>query len=652
VRESDKPIYEFGAFRLDAMQYRLLQQGEPVSLAPKEFDMLLVLVERRGQVVSKDDLLKTVWPDTIVEETNLTVIISALRKALGESTAQKYIETIPKRGYRFVAPVREIGHGASELVVAEHIRSSMVIEEEETEDRESSIEIRASTPSAPALPLSPRWRWSPAAVALSLLVTGLLAALLFVWTKDRSNPPETGVIVKSIAVLPFKPLSADAGDEYLGLGMADTLITRLSNLQQLIVRPTSAVRKYSSPEQDPLAAGREQQVDAVLEGSIQRSGEKIRVTVRLLDVTDGKPLWAHQSDEQQTDLFAVQDAICEEVTQALMLKLTVEQRQRLTKRYTENAKAYQLYLRGRYHWDKGTTKETKKATEYFQQAITLDPNYTLAYTGLADAYFFLHGYGAAPPREVMPKAKAAVSRALELDETLAEAHTSQGLIKHMFDWDFAGAEQAFKRGIEINPNSATAHHLYGKCVADTGRFNESLAALKRALELDPYSLSINKDLGEVLYYARSYDDAIEQFQKTLQLEPNYPVAYFWLARAYEATGLYDQAVAADLRSLSVSGVSPERVVALKKVYAASGWKGYWQRHLEALKGRAGQEYDEPYRMVELYARLGETEQALDWLEKAYQERSSWLLTIKNDPALDSLRSDLRFQELQRRVGFQ
>jgi serine/threonine-protein kinase len=486
-----------------------------------------------------------------------------------------------------------------------------------------------------------------------VLVTGLLVVLFFVWTKNQPNQAETEPTVKSIAVLPFKPLRADESDEYLGLGMADTLITKLSNLRQLIVRPTSAVRKYTSPEQDPLAAGREQKVDAVLDGSIQRARERVRVTVRLLNVRDGTPLWAYQSDElPYGDLFAVQDVISEQVAHALMLKLTAEQRQRLTKRYTENVEAYQLYLRGRYHLDKGTINETKKAVEYFQQATALDPNYTLAYTGLANGYFFLHGYGAAPANEVMPNAKAAAERALQFDETLAEAHTSLGLVKHTYDWDFASAEKAFMRGAELNPDSVTVHHLYGKFMVDTGRFDGSLTELKRALELDPYSVSINKDLGETLYYARRYDKAIEQFQKTLELEPNYGVAYSWLVRVYGAKGLYDQAVAAHLMSLSVSGVSPERVEVVKKVYAASGWRGYWQRILDSMKERAARQYVEPYRFVEVYARLGDTKQALSWLEKAYQERSSWLLTIKNDSVLDSLRSDARFQDLVRRVGLQ
>jgi DNA-binding winged helix-turn-helix (wHTH) protein/TolB-like protein len=638
-----KQFYEFDRFRLDTVKRTLLREGEPVPLMPKAFDTLLALVQNSGRVLEKDELMQTLWPDTIVEENNLTQNISALRKALGESpTEHRYIVTIPGRGYRFVANVKEVGEEGAELILEEHTSSRAVIEEEETQ----TSDLRLQTSDL----VSPSHRRSivpmPSRLIVVLLV-GLIASLIYVWHSSQTKPPETGVAVRSIAVLPFKPLSTDGSDEHLGLGMADTLITKLSNLRQLVVRPTSAVRKYTSPEQDPVAAGREQKVEAVLEGSIQRSGEKIRVTVRLLKVRDGRPLWAYQCSEQQcTDLFAVQDSISEEVAQALLLALTGEEKKRLTKHYTENAEAYEAYLKGRYFWNKRTAEGFQKAIDYFQKAIDIDPNYALAYAGLADSYILMKIFNYPQTGETLQgleaKARAAAERSLEIDDTLAEAHTSLGLI--------GGIEREYKRAIELNPNYATAHHWYALYLSDRGRFDEAIAEIRRAQEIDPLSLVINSDIGIVYIAGRQYDQAIEHFKKAIEMDPNYPDAHAMLGWAYVLKGMYDEGIPEFQKAGALFGGA---IVPIGLIYAhgISGNKREALKLLAKLKRLTKQDHTQIRwaHWVLIHIGLGEKDKAFEALERAYREGEN-IKPMLNAPASDPLRSDPRFTDLLRRVG--
>ncbi len=572
-------FYQFGPFRLDAAERLLLREGEPVLLTPKVFDTLLVLVQNSGRLLGKDELMQTVWPDAIVEESNLSQNIFTLRKALGESpTKPKYIETIPRRGYRFIASVREVRYEGADL---------------------------------------------------------------------------TGVAVRSIAVLPFKPLGAKNGDEYLGLGLADALITRLSNIGQIVVRPTSSVRKYTGLEQDPVAVGRALRVESVLDGSLRRSGERIRVTVQLVSVRDGVPLWADRFDEKFTDIFVVEDSISERVAAALMLKLTGEDKKRLTKRYTENIEAFQLYLKGRYYWNKRTGQGLKKGIEYFQQAIEKDPTYALAYAGLADCYNLLSLYGVFPPKETMPRAKAAAMRALEIDNTLAEAHTSLAYAKLYYDWDWAGAKREFLRALELNPNYATAHHWYHEYLTAMGWFEESHAEILQAQELDPLSLIISTDVGWGLYYARRYDQAIEQLRKTIEMDPTFAVAHFILGLCYGQKGLFKESAAEIQKAIAILGDNPLALAVgvLGHAYAVSGKKDRALKVFEQLKDLSKRCYVPAYSLAIIYTGLGQKDQALKWLRKAYEERYDRLIYLKVEPMFDSLRSDPRFKDLLRRIGF-
>ncbi|MBI1747838.1 MAG: protein kinase [Acidobacteria bacterium] len=516
---------------------------------------------------------------------------------------------------------------------------------------------RELEPGAPAGPIKSWMKRAMAPTARRAVVAGLallaMAALVYVW-RSRGGPGRNQPAIRSLAVLPLKSLSGDANDDYLGLAVADTLIIKLSNLQRLIVRPTSAVRKYNRPEQDSLAAGREQQVDSVLEGSIQRSGERVRVTVRLLRVRDGSPLWAYKYDERQyTDIFAVQDSISERVAEALTVKLTGEERKLLAKHYTENTEAYQLYSKGRYFWNKRTREGFMKALDYFHQAIEKDPNYALAYVGLADSYTMLADYDLLSPKEAAPKAKAAVTKALELDDSLEEAHTSLADIRRFYDWDWAGAEREYRRALELNPHYVTAHQWYAEFLAAMGRHHEARREIRRAEELDPISPVVKSAAGWVLFFARDYEQAIKQCQSAMELDPGYGEVYSQLRRAYEQKGMYREALAADEKLRAFKKKSGLRPAESRDASAIQSAQAYWlmllqltKQDLESLENKEAAQI----RMAEIFTQLGEKDQAFEWLERVYEEHAFWLPFLKVHPHLDPLRSDPRFQTLLRRVG--
>ncbi|MFY9610946.1 MAG: protein kinase [Blastocatellia bacterium] len=503
-----------------------------------------------------------------------------------------------------------------------------------------------------------RWpaHWSGARLWFLILsittvaLLGVAAAVYF--TRPRpAAPAVTTPAVKSIAVLPFKPVVASSRDESLEMGMADTLITRLSNIKQIIVRPISAVRNYGELDQDAMAAGREQRVDAVLDGNIQKSGEQVRVTVRLVNVADGQQLWADKFDEKMTNIFAVQDSISRKVTDALAVKLSGEERELLTKRYTDNAEAYQLYLKGRYYQSSRTEEGLKKGIEFFEQAIARDPSYALAFSGLADSYSYLGNHGFLPPNEASPIAKQEAMKALKIDETLAEAHTSLAYVRMNYDWDWPGAGKEYERAIELDPGYTKAHSLYAWYLAAQGRFDEAIAEMKRSLEIDPLSLYDNTNLGWHLYMSRRYAQAIEQLQMTLDMEPNFAQARIDLGQVYEQEKMYEQAVVELQKAMALYGGSPTSRAALGHAYAIAGKKGEARRVVSQLKDLSKRKHVSSYDIAIIYTGLGETEQAFAWLEKAYKQRDGWLAgRLKVDPRLDNLRSDPRLADLMRRVG--
>ena len=639
MTETRRRVFTFGMFRLDPGERLLLCEGEAVSLTPKVFDTLVWLVEHHGQLVEKDDFMKRLWPDTFVEESTLTANISVLRRALRDgSEGLKFIETLPKRGYRFVAPVTERW---------EDVRASAA---PMAESADPANHIRSVGPPAPtatagaAAPIARRF-----VLVAAIVITVSTSAFVYLWRSDAAAPTVNAPI-RSLAVLPFTSLNTP-GDDVLGIGMADALIMRLSNVRQLAVRPTRAVLRYARVDQDPIAAGREQRVDALLDGSIQTSDGRVRVTVRLVRVGDGTTLWGGSFDESVASLLTVQDIISERVARAVVAELSGNERQLLGMHQTENPTAYQAYLRGRYFWNKRTADGYTKAIENFQEAVVADPRYAAAHAGLADSYLLIGGYQVIPPKEAMLKARSAVERALQLDEALAEAHATKALIAQNGDWNWKEAEREYRRAIELNQNYATAHHWYGEFLALMGRPGEGEAEMKKALDLDPLSLAINTDLAGVYYRARQFNRAVDQLKRTIEMDPHFALTHNWLASIYETQGRYQEALE-EVGKLATLQPGPSVEALSGRVFAGTGKTADAMNAIASLNALSKRQYVSPFDIAAIYVRLGDKQQAFDGIEKEYREHSSQLIGLKVDPFFDSLRSDPRFDDLLRRMNFE
>jgi len=613
-------LYEFGPFQIDSQNRLLFRDGQPVPLKPKVIETLLLLVENSGRVLEKDELIEKLWPDTFVDEANLTQNIYVLRKALTTAAdSTSYIETIPRRGYRFTGDVRKISAGTTV--------------------------VEAETGTTRTTRTGSRWMW----VAVGVAVVAILGALGFRLLASRSRAPVSSSSVKSLAVLPFRPLTAGSEDDYIGQGMADALITKLSNTQRLNVRPTSAVLRYNNANVDPIAAGRALDVEAVLDGKVQRVGDRVRVTVQLLRVADGASLWADQYDEDFTGIFALQDSISAQAARSLTLQLTGNEAALMRKHYTQNARAYESYLQGRYFWNKRNTAGFRKAIEYFEQALAVDSNYALAYAGLADSYIRLNESGAPMNEEAVPKAKAAIMKALAIDDSLGEAHATLGFIKFRHDWDFAGADSEFKRAVELNPNYSEAHQWYAFYFLAVGKTNEADAEIKRGQELDPLSVSFNSNLAIYLFFRHDFERSLTQARKTLEMEPDFSQARSTLGLSYEQKGSNKEAIAELTRAQQASG-DVAMACWLGHALAQDGQTKEARRILSAIEEHAKKNYVPPYNLAVLHAGLGERQQAMDSLEKGFADRSLRPVWVKLDPRLDGLRQDERFLQLIQRMG--
>ena len=638
------PLYEFGPFRLDAAECRLQRMGEPIPLPPKVFDLLVILVNNQGKIVDKDELMSQLWPDSFVEENNLAVNISLLRKSLADGAdGQKYIETIPKRGYRFIAPVTRPQSLPPNLILEREFTTSVVIEDQ-TADIEPRLIGSHSTESLalPALPSASERTKARTAMAVLAVATVLIVGAAVWFFFLRPGTLATLPNVKSIAVLPFKPLTVGTEDDSLGIGMADALITKLSNLDNITIRPTSAILKYDGQNQDSIAAGRALGVQAVIDGRIQRDGDKVRVTVQLLRVEDGKPIWADSFEERFTNIFKVQDAISERTARSLVSKLTAEQHQRLVRHYTENTEAYQAYIKGRYFWNKRSDDGLKKAIEYFKQAIELDPSYALAYSGMADCYsvmatsiVLLHRQDGDNPSAL---AKAAAQKAIEIDDTIAEAHAS--LAATLGGFDDQAAHREFERAIALNPSYATAYNFYALDLLGDGRLDEALANVQRAREIDPLSVIINANLGAIYFRRREYDKAEEQLKKTIEMDPGQTRAHWLVGYVYEQQGKYDQSIAEFKRALELSNNGPLALSGLGHVYAVTGRRNEALQIASQLEQMANQGRVSSYFVAMVYVGLDDKDQAFAWLTRAKQNHE--LTLIKIDQQLDPIRNDPRF----------
>jgi serine/threonine-protein kinase len=624
-------VYEFEAFRLDAAKRLLFRQdAEIVPLMPKAFEILLYLVRNSGAVVEKDELMGAIWPDTAVEENNLTQNISALRRILGEKPGEhRFIVTVPGRGYKFVADVRllEESNGvAPEVTDAQHAEAKFA----------ATAPIGSPIPDENGRSIFSR----PFLIALAFaLFVGLGAAGVMVW---RGNQP---LAIRSLAVLPFKPLAAENRDESMEFGMTDTLISKLAGGDQVSVRPLAAVRKFASVEQDPVEAGRDLGVDAVLDGSIQMSDDRVRISAKLLRVSDGKQLWADQYDGKSSDIFALQDSISERVASALKATLG-----KTTKNYTDNLEAYQLFSKGRLHYSRLVLPEVQKGIGYFEQAIAADPNYALAYVELANAYRAMVLTNDAPPREMMPKAKAAALKAIELDGSLSEAHTALAIIAFWYDFDPKSAEQHHLRALELDPKSPQSHFAYAHMLSNTGRFEEAIAEIKRALEEDPVNLVYNAQKGQILFFAGRDDEALSVLKTTAEMDNNFWLVPLFMSRIYLKKGMWDDALAAATTASEITHGNAEAVATVGYAHAKAGRIDAARAVIRDLENRASTRYVPLYGVAAIYAALGERNTALDLLDRSFENRDALLVFLKVDLKWDDMRSEPRFIELMRKMN--
>jgi serine/threonine-protein kinase len=483
-----------------------------------------------------------------------------------------------------------------------------------------------------------------AVLTLAVLAVAVAAAAYFYSLRSGR------ATINSMAVLPFVNDSADPDTEYLSDGITESLINSLSQLPNLRMIARTSAQRYKGRDVDPQTVARELGVQAVLTGRVVRRGDSLSISAELVDARDNSHIWGEQYNRRVSDILVVQQEIAREIAERLRLRLTGEERRRVTRNYTENVEAYQLYLKGRYFWNKRTAEGLKKGISYFNEAVEKDPSYALAYVGLADSYSLLSDYGWLPPNEAYPQAKTAAMQALALDERLAEAHTVLGLIKSSYDWDWTGAESEYRRAIELNPNYETAHQWYAEYLSGMGRHQEAITEIRRAREINPFSLIINAVEVSVLCIAREYDQGISQGQKALEMDPHFAEVYGYLKRCYDQKGMYKEAIAARQMRRKLAGLDAEETAALREAAAATSARAYWQKMLEQEAGESKRELSAAFEMAEIFAQLGEKDQAFARLERAYEERSVMMMYLKSAPNLDPLRSDPRFADLLRRVG--
>ncbi len=603
-----RAIYEFGDFRLDTGQrlLTLAADGSVLPLVSRAFDTLLYLVERPGQLVGKAELLKAVWPGTVVEENNLSQSIAAIRKVLGERAGEhKYIVTIPGRGFRFVAAVGEAAPAQSP---------------------------RQSPARAPV-----RWRWPMIAAGIAVMIA--VAVVTF-------RPPAQPTRAHTLAILPFKPVAPADDHTSLRYGMTDSLISRLRGLDGIAVQPFTSVRRYGGSDQDTLAAARELGVASVLDGTIQRSGDRLRVTARLIKVADGSQVWSQQFDESFTDIFAVQDTIAARVAEALAIRLRSQADRPPGRRLTENAEAYQLYVSGWFARSRQGEAGFRQSIDFFEKSIALDPNYPLPYVGLADSYAMLAVFGALAPHEAFPRALEAVNQALALDKELGEAHTSLAHIKAVYERDMPGAEREYQIALSLVPDYAIAHMWYGLFLGWSGRYEDGLARLRQAQELEPLQLGASANIGMLLYYSRRYDEAIDQLRKVLAVEPGLDHARSFLGRAYLRKGDPAAAIAefSQRKSLSVGSYAD-----LGMALAFAGRRDEAAAELGRLMALRNERYVSAYDIASVHASLGDADHAFEWLDRAVEERAQLRGLTGVDPSFDGLREDPRMKPLLKRV---
>jgi DNA-binding winged helix-turn-helix (wHTH) protein/TolB-like protein/tetratricopeptide (TPR) repeat protein len=638
-------VFEFAGYRIDEERRVLLRGDDPVPLTSRVFETLLTLVKNSGRLLTKEELMREVWGSAHVEEGNLTVNVSVLRKALDETPDQhRFIVTVPGRGYKFIGDVREPASPAARPETARVESPAAAPASPAQGSLTPTLSRRASPP--PRSRAFPFGKALAAGAIVAVTAAAYVAALAQRRSVEREAAPASSAR-RTIAILPFSPLDGREDDRFLGLGMADAIITKLSGIRHFVVRPTSAVTKYAESPRSSLDAGREQRVDAVLEGSIQRADGKVRVSARLLDVADGAAIWAFQDEVPAGGgLFPLQDAISEKIADALTVRLTDVERRSIRKHYTEDPVAFENYVEGRYWWNQRTPAGLRKAIALFDRAVARDPGYAPAWAGLADCYSLAVWYVPMPASEAVPKLTEAANRAVALDPGLAEAHLGMGNV-YSFRWEWNAARRELERAIELNPGYATARHWHALHLALVGEFDEAIREAQRARELDPLSPSINTDLGWVYYLAHRGPEAIAAYRSTLAMDPDFSLAHFDLALVLSEEGKSSEAIA-EMEKASDRG--SDYLAGLGYVYGRAGLRPEALRALAKLKALSRTHYVPPYHFAWIYTGLGDRDRAIGELEEVYREHTQHVVDFKTVPMFDPLRSDPRYQDLLKRVG--
>ena len=631
-------VVRFGTYEVSLQSGEVRKAGLRIRVQQQPIKLLEVLLEHPGEVVTREELRSRVWPNESFGDFDqaLSIAIGKLRSALGDSAENpRFIETLPKRGYRFIADVSVLDADARPKMPASMAGDLLATEPGHTLQGAGLAVARK------------RRVWITGRV-IGALAFVLSLSILFVWLlRSRGRAPAG---IRSIAVLPLENLSGDVSQNYFADGMTDELITDLAQISALRVISRTSVMIYKGARKPLPQIARELNVDAVVEGTVLRSGDQVRITAQLIEASTDKHLWSQSYEGELRDTLALQSRVASAIADQIRINLTPREQAALRNVKVVNPEAYESYLKGRYFWNKRTADGLKAALAYFKQATEEDPKYAKAYSGLADAYALLGDwqYAVMPPKEAFPKAKAAAIKALELDSSLSEAHNSLAFVLDGFDWDLDAGGKEFQRAIELNPGYATAHHWYAWHLTLLGRFDEAITEMRKAESLDPLSLIINADLAELLVIAHHYDESIALSRKTIEMDPNFALAHNQLAQAYLQKHMYSEAVAELQKAVQLSGDSPTCLANLARAYVASGKRIEAVKLLNDLKRRTSTGSSNASEIAMMYASLGDTDQAMNWLEKGFEERFNPGVLLR--PGFDPLRSDPRFQQLVHRIG--
>jgi TolB-like protein/DNA-binding winged helix-turn-helix (wHTH) protein/Tfp pilus assembly protein PilF len=643
-------IVRFGVFEVDLSAAELRKNGLRLKLPEQPFQILTMLLERPGEIITRDDLRNRLWrTDTFVDfDHGLNNAVMRLREVLGDSSDNpRFVETIPRRGYRFLAHVDESFPATAARGSADAGTNQIV------------VPAAAGQPSPAVLPAANRQTVKKRRIEIAILAGLVAAALITVAVAARyfaARNTISGLGVKqstSLVVLPLENLSGDQEQDYFADGMTDELIANLAKIRSLRVVSRSTAMAYKHTRKPLSEIANELHVDAVVEGTVLRVDQRVRITAELVQVSTDHHLWAETYESQIGDVLALQNRVSSAIVNEIRINLSPQDRERLARNPAIAPEAYENYLKGRFYWNKRTDENLNKAISYFSQATAQDSRYALAYAGLSDCYSIVGAtiFGSMPVSEAAPKAREAARHALEIDPTLAEAETPLATLKFNYDWDWSGAEDDFQHAIQLNPSYATAYQRYSLFLMAMGRFQDGFNQINKARELDPLSISINFSLGWRLYLARQYDRAIAQLRNTLEMDPSYELPHLVLGQAYEEKRAFDLAIPELQKAVELSHGTPLMVSALAHAYARGGRKEEAEKLLAQLERDAKTKYVSPYYFAIVYLGLGNNEQAMNWLDKAFADRSNGLVFMRVEPELDPVRSNPRFLALQQRLKF-